>query len=292
VLYEMVTGGRPFEGANKISTLSAILHKEPPPLAEIVPDLPAELDKIISRCLRKDPDRRPQRAGDIKLELEELREDSASGKLSRPSQPGGKAAATPDEQGTLTLKLFGSPGVRPYRLWKILHIGMCLRCALLVYLAWRVKSVTSGPWSLVLFFSILLCSTIQSIMAIVLLFAGGMGREFLRGETRTFSPWLRAFGLANGVLAVIMAVWISEGHTILAALIAFLGIVIGVRALAIKARDGPRGHLRFESLIARGFCRARISLYHPISINVLPAFLRMKSRSKKPSTLPSRSVAT
>src|ERR1700756_2130189 len=88
VLYEMVTGRRPFEGVNKISTLSAILHKEPPPLAEVAPGLPAELDKIISRCLRKDPNRRTQHAGDIKLALEELRQDSASRKLSRAPQAG------------------------------------------------------------------------------------------------------------------------------------------------------------------------------------------------------------
>ena len=58
MLYEMASGCRPFAGANTISTLAAILNKEPPPLAEAVPDLPAELDKIIWRCLRKDPDRR------------------------------------------------------------------------------------------------------------------------------------------------------------------------------------------------------------------------------------------
>ena len=131
-------------------------------------------------------------------------------------------------------KLFGSAGAKPYRLWKILHIGMCLRCALLVYLAWRFKNVTSGTWSLALFFSILFCSTIQSIMAAVLLFAGSMDREFLRSEARKFAPWLRAFGLANSALAMIMAVWIAEGHTILAALIAFLGIAIGVTALTLK----------------------------------------------------------
>jgi len=74
VLYEMVTGRRPFEGANKISTLSAILHKEPPALTEIAPNLPAELGKIISRCLRKDPERRAQHADDIRLALEELGE--------------------------------------------------------------------------------------------------------------------------------------------------------------------------------------------------------------------------
>ena len=93
VLYEMVTGQRPFEGANKFSTIAAILHNEPQPLAEVVADLPPELDKIISRCLRKDLDRRAQHIGDIKLALEELREDSASGKPPFASKPGEPAAA-------------------------------------------------------------------------------------------------------------------------------------------------------------------------------------------------------
>jgi serine/threonine protein kinase/Tol biopolymer transport system component len=86
VLYEMATGRRPFEGATKISTLSAILHKEPPPPGEIAPNLPPELEKIISRCMRKDPDRRSQHAVDIKLALEELKEDSASGRISSASK--------------------------------------------------------------------------------------------------------------------------------------------------------------------------------------------------------------
>jgi hypothetical protein len=135
----MVTGRRPFEGVNKISTLSAILHKEPPPLAEVAPDMPAELDKIISRCLRKDPDRRAQHAGDIKLALAELSEDSGSRKLSRAPRTGGQAAATPEEQPALIRKLFGSAGARPYRVWQIHHIGIRLRCALLVYLAYRLR---------------------------------------------------------------------------------------------------------------------------------------------------------
>lgn len=234
MLYEMASGRRPFEGANKISLLSAILNKEPPPLAEAAPDLPAELDKIIWRCLRKDPGRRAQHADDIKLALEELREDCASDKLSRASQAGGQAAATPEEQPGLMRRLFGSAGARPYRLWQILHMGMCLRCALLVYLAWRFKNVTSGRWSVALFFSTLLCSAIQSIMAAVLLSAGSMDTEFLLMEVRRFAPWLRAFGLANSALAMIITAWIAEGHTMLAALIAIVGIVIGVKALTVK----------------------------------------------------------
>jgi len=82
VLYEMVTGRRAFEGVNKISTLSAILHKEPKPASEISPAVPVELEKIIARCQRKDPERRAQGIADIKLALEELKEESESGKLS------------------------------------------------------------------------------------------------------------------------------------------------------------------------------------------------------------------
>src|SRR5690348_9318350 len=93
VLYEMATGRRPFEGATKLSTLSAILEKEPRPLGEIAPDPPAELEKIIGRCLRKDRERRAQNIGDIKLALEELQEDSASGKISPASTARGPAPA-------------------------------------------------------------------------------------------------------------------------------------------------------------------------------------------------------
>jgi Tol biopolymer transport system component/predicted Ser/Thr protein kinase len=81
VLYEMVTGRRAFHGETKLSTLSAILHKEPQPLAE---GTPPELEKIIARCLRKDPERRIQHMIDVKLALEELKEESDSGKLAAP----------------------------------------------------------------------------------------------------------------------------------------------------------------------------------------------------------------
>jgi serine/threonine protein kinase len=77
VLYEMVTGRRAFAGDSAISTLSAVLKEEPKPADEI----PSELRKIIARCLRKDPARRSQHIDDVKVSLDELREDSESGRL-------------------------------------------------------------------------------------------------------------------------------------------------------------------------------------------------------------------
>ena len=88
VLYEMVTGRRAFEGTNKISTLAAILHTEPKAASEISANVPTELDKIIARCLRKDPERRAQGIADIKVALEELQQESESSRRS------GQVAAT------------------------------------------------------------------------------------------------------------------------------------------------------------------------------------------------------
>jgi len=81
LLYEMMTGRRAFERDSKLSTLSAILREEPKPLGG---DVPPELDRIVSRCLRKDPNRRSQHMGDVKVALEELREESVSAKLAAP----------------------------------------------------------------------------------------------------------------------------------------------------------------------------------------------------------------
>ncbi len=91
VLYEMVTGRRAFQGETKLHTLSAIVDKEPAPISEIAPETPPELEKLIMRCLRKDPERRSQHMDDVKLALEELKEESDSGKLrpatSAPARP-------------------------------------------------------------------------------------------------------------------------------------------------------------------------------------------------------------
>jgi Tol biopolymer transport system component/predicted Ser/Thr protein kinase len=78
VLYEMVTGKRAFEVDSSISTLGAIIHKEPEPLGSKVPH---ELKKVISRCLRKEPERRFQHMDDVKVVLEELKQESDSGTL-------------------------------------------------------------------------------------------------------------------------------------------------------------------------------------------------------------------
>jgi eukaryotic-like serine/threonine-protein kinase len=88
LLYEMTTGRRAFQGGSAVSTLSAILTAEPPPLSAEVPGVPVELGRIASRCLRKAPDQRWQSIADVRIALEELKQDLESGRLTAPVTAG------------------------------------------------------------------------------------------------------------------------------------------------------------------------------------------------------------
>jgi len=92
VLYEMITGQRAFRGESRASTLAAVVEKEPQQPSEITGGTPPELERLIGRCLRKDVGRRSQHMADVKLALEEMRDESESGKLAR-STAGTSAAS-------------------------------------------------------------------------------------------------------------------------------------------------------------------------------------------------------
>jgi serine/threonine protein kinase/Tol biopolymer transport system component len=87
LLYEMLTGRRAFRRDSPMATLAAILREDPKPIGTILENPPAELERLIARCLRKDPERRAQNMADVRVALEELKEDSDSGKLPVPVRP-------------------------------------------------------------------------------------------------------------------------------------------------------------------------------------------------------------
>ena len=81
VLYEMVTGRQAFNGETRASTLAAILKDNPPPARQLVDRVPREVERMIARCLRKDVNQRFQHMDDVKIVLQELKEESDSGVL-------------------------------------------------------------------------------------------------------------------------------------------------------------------------------------------------------------------
>ena len=82
ILYEMLTGKRAFRKATSVETMTAILNEEPPAISQLVPSLSPGLQKIVSRCMAKNPEQRFQHASDLEFALEAL---SDSGSTAMPA---------------------------------------------------------------------------------------------------------------------------------------------------------------------------------------------------------------
>jgi Tol biopolymer transport system component len=88
VLYEMATGARAFAGNSSAEMLAAVLAAQPTPPTQITA-VPRELERVILRCLRKEPDRRYQTMLDVRNDLQELQEEigaRGSGMAARPQR--------------------------------------------------------------------------------------------------------------------------------------------------------------------------------------------------------------
>lgn len=79
ILYEMVTGMRPFQGGSPASLMAAILSSDPAPIRSMQPSAPPALERIIVTALEKDPDERWQTAHDVARQLRWISEASTSG---------------------------------------------------------------------------------------------------------------------------------------------------------------------------------------------------------------------
>lgn len=102
VLYEMISGHAPFDGKTPTETISLILQKEPAPLTRYAHEVPAELERIVSKTLTKNRDERYQTARDLLVDLRNLkRKLEANAEIDRTVPPELRSAAlTSGGQGT------------------------------------------------------------------------------------------------------------------------------------------------------------------------------------------------
>ena len=97
ILFEAITGHKAFAGSDTIETLNKIIREPAPPLANFNPAAPADLQRIVRRCLAKDPDQRYQNIKDVAIELKEVRREVQPGA----SQPIATSTSASEEAKTL-----------------------------------------------------------------------------------------------------------------------------------------------------------------------------------------------
>jgi serine/threonine protein kinase len=126
MLYEMATGRPAFAGHSTVETLAAVLREQPKAPSELVTDLPRELERLILRCLQKDPNRRFQHMGDVKVELLEIKEEAESQPAEAPA-----------------------PTRRRRRWWLAAAVASALPLAIVVWSRWRPREPDRAPPELV-----------------------------------------------------------------------------------------------------------------------------------------------
>ena len=100
LLYEMVSGRRPFDDSSPAATASAILTRDPLPLARFAPDTPPELERIVAKSIRKDPEERYQTAGDLLVDLRALKDERTfQARLERSTPPSDRSPAVANAGG-------------------------------------------------------------------------------------------------------------------------------------------------------------------------------------------------
>ena len=167
VMYEMIAGEPPFEGETPSDCISLILQKEPPPLARYAPDVPAELERIVTKALRKDREERYQTIKDLALDLKSFRqradfeaemkrsgEPVVSGGVATTTAPGNGQAinATADIQGERTAEASAAyptnsaeyivRGIQRHRLAALITLMVFLSAAIglgLYLRAWKTQ---------------------------------------------------------------------------------------------------------------------------------------------------------
>jgi len=138
VLYEMVTGRRPFRGDHDQAVLYALFNQEPDPVLQLRPDAPPELVRIIGRMLAKDPDRRYLTAAEALADLRALY-GPVTGTGTRTGMTGGLTGTT----SAPALPAAAAPRRRWLR--GALAAAAALGACLAAYLWWHSRAAVAGP---------------------------------------------------------------------------------------------------------------------------------------------------
>ena len=86
VVYEMATGKKAFSGKSQASVMAAILKEDPPPMSSLQPMTPPALDRVVRKCLAKEPERRWQTASDLRDELKWIADGGAEKAIAPPAR--------------------------------------------------------------------------------------------------------------------------------------------------------------------------------------------------------------
>jgi serine/threonine protein kinase len=197
LLYELAAGRHPFGTSNSLATVARILEAEAPDLTQMNAAIPKEFDRIVRRCLKKNPEDRYNGTRDLLAELERVRE--------------GK---------NLELKRSSSA----FWWWQFHQACAGFGYYGMLYPLWRVKAWLGGIEGSLLFFPALVAVGISANLRLHLWFTSRFYASELEEQRRKASRWIRCADILFVFMLAITAIRIHSIHAIIATLL--MGVAI------------------------------------------------------------------
>ena len=204
VLYEMSTGALPFRGDTSGVIFDGILNRAPVSPVRLNPDLPPKLEELINKALEKDPKLRCQSATEMRADLERLRRDSSSGKLSAASGSAVTStplASVPQEPGQATSSAVQAVANTKSGIRKLAIPGIILLLLALAVAGWLYRRTISGNKMASTAFLSPRLSSLTSSGDVVLARISPDGRYlgYVSNRHGQFSLWMRQIATASAI---------------------------------------------------------------------------------------------
>ena len=204
-----------------MASIAKILSADPesnPGLQKQAPDL----DRIIRKCLQKDPQKRYQSAEELATDLGRVR--AGWGRLTD-----GEVQVDPG-QGRVQP---ADPPLRSFW-WAVHQVIVLLVYSWMVYTAWKVKEGIPASWSPVLFFGVLGCAVANGTLRTHLLFTSRYNRSAMRTELRRATSWMLRIDVVFVLLLLVASIAVSDLGHITAGVLAAVAVGYAVVALVVE----------------------------------------------------------
>ena len=213
LMYELASGTNPFAAGTIHATIARIVHEEPPPLSEVQPHSPPELDRIVERCLQKDPRARYRATQEIVGDLERLQAE-----LSGRDRPGSHAPVA-----TAPRQMAPSRSQR----WLINHhVVVSVVYIGLLYPAWFVRESLPSPWDSAFLLGILAAAAAGASLRLHLWFTAITFPDQFAEQQESTARWTRLCDLAFAGAQIAAAFGISGTRPEFAML--FVGAAVAI----------------------------------------------------------------
>jgi len=221
LLYELASGTNPFAAATIPATIARIVDEEPPVLSEVQPQSVPELDRIVRKCLQKDPNARYRSTQEIVVDLERLH----AGPAVR-DKPGSRIASD------ATARRRAHPRSRQ---WLVNHhVLMSVVYVALLYPAWFARGWLPSPWNSVFLLGILAAAAAGTSLRLHLWFTAATFPDQFPEQQVSTARWTRLCDLAFAGVQIGAAAGVSDMHQEFAMLFVAASVAILISSLVIE----------------------------------------------------------